>query len=112
MALMLSPLVYEVNSEKRRILHLSAVFACNFVNHLYTLSNEILQKNELDFEILRPLIMETAEKVQDAFPVDVQTGPAIRNDEQTITRHKELLDDMPELKDIYETLSKSIKKTH
>ncbi|MNR63913.1 hypothetical protein D3C85_1863800 [compost metagenome] len=56
--------------------------------------------------------METAEKVQDAFPVDVQTGPAIRNDEQTITRHKELLDDMPELKDIYETLSKSIKKTH
>lgn len=111
-ALMLSPLVYEVNSEKRRILHLSAVFACNFVNHLYTLSNEILQKNELDFEILRPLIMETAEKVQNAFPVDVQTGPAIRNDEQTITKHKELLNDMPELKDIYETLSKSIKKTH
>ncbi|AOM78322.1 Rossmann-like and DUF2520 domain-containing protein [Pedobacter steynii] len=111
-ALMLSPLVYEVNSEKRRILHLSAVFACNFVNHLYTLSNEILQRNELDFEILRPLIMETAEKVQNAFPVDVQTGPAIRNDEQTITKHKELLSNMPELKDIYETLSKSIKKTH
>lgn len=111
-AQMLSPLVYEVNSEKRRILHLAAVFACNFVNHLYALSKEILQKNDLDFEILRPLIMETAVKVQDAFPADVQTGPAIRNDEQTIIKHKELLKDMPQLEDIYETLSKSIKKTH
>lgn len=108
----LSTRVYEVNSEKRRILHLSAVFACNFVNHLYALSADILTKNDLDFELLRPLILETAQKVQHAYPVDVQTGPAIRNDEQTIIKHKELLSDMPELRDIYETLSKSIKKTN
>lgn len=111
-ALTLSPLVYEVSSAQRRILHLSAVFACNFVNHLYVIGQEILEKNNLDFEILRPLIMETALKVQDAFPVEVQTGPAIRNDEQTIIKHKELLADRPELRDLYETLSKSIKKTH
>lgn len=111
-ALQLSPRVYEVDSEKRKILHLSAVFACNFVNHLYGLGQQILEKNGLDFEMLRPLIMETAQKVQDAFPVDVQTGPAVRNDEQTILRHKELLTDLPELQEIYETLSKSIKKTH
>lgn len=110
-ALSLSPLVYEVNSAQRRILHLAAVFACNFSNHLYAIGQDILEKNQLDFEILRPLIMETAEKVQHAFPRDVQTGPAIRNDEQTLSKHKELLTGMPELQDLYETLSKSIKKT-
>lgn len=110
-ALQLSPLVYEVNSLQRRILHLAAVFACNFSNHLYAIGQEILEKNQLDFEILRPLIMETAEKVQHAFPRDVQTGPAIRHDEQTLLKHKELLTGMPELQVIYETLSKSIKKT-
>ena len=110
-ALQLSPLVYEVNSQQRRILHLAAVFACNFSNHLYAIGQEILEKNQLDFEILRPLILETAEKVQHAFPRDVQTGPAIRHDEQTLLKHKELLNGMPELQVIYETLSKSIKKT-
>lgn len=111
-ALKLSPLVYEVSSSQRRILHLAAVFACNFSNHLYAIGQDILEKNQLDFEILRPLIMETAEKVQHAFPREVQTGPAIRNDEQTLIKHKELLTGMPELQDLYETLSKSIKKTH
>lgn len=110
-ALQLSPLVYEVSSQQRRILHLAAVFACNFSNHLYAIGQEILEKNQLDFEILRPLILETAEKVQHAFPRDVQTGPAIRHDEQTLLKHKELLNGMPELQVIYETLSKSIKKT-
>ncbi|WP_316821427.1 Rossmann-like and DUF2520 domain-containing protein [Pedobacter gandavensis] len=111
-ALALSPLVYEVSSAQRRILHLAAVFACNFSNHLYAIGQDILENNELEFEILRPLILETAEKVQHAFPRDVQTGPAIRNDEQTLIKHKELLTGMPELQDLYETLSKSIKKKH
>ncbi|WP_214225583.1 Rossmann-like and DUF2520 domain-containing protein [Pedobacter sp. B4-66] len=104
--------VYEVNSEKRKILHLAAVFACNFVNHLYTLSDKIVEHFELDFEMLKPLIMETALKVQTELPINVQTGPAVRNDEQTMIKHQDLLISMPELKEIYQTLSKSIKKTH
>lgn len=106
----LSPLIYEVDSERRRILHLAAVFACNFVNHLYTLSDRVLQHNGLNFELLKPLIAETALKVQTQAPVTVQTGPAVRNDVETMAKHLDLLVDMPELKEIYQTLSSSIKK--
>ncbi|TKC08762.1 Rossmann-like and DUF2520 domain-containing protein [Pedobacter frigoris] len=108
----LTPMVYEVDSEKRRILHLAAVFACNFVNHMYMLSDELVKRHGLEFEMLKPLIMETAVKVQTESPITVQTGPAVRNDEKTLTRHLELLDQMPDLAQIYQTLSKSIKKTH
>ena len=107
----LSPLVYDVDSIQRKVLHLSAVFACNFVNHMYAIGADILEAAGLDFELLKPLIMETAAKVQHAEPNSVQTGPAIRGDEQTMNRHKELLADRPELVAIYETLSNSIKKT-
>jgi len=111
-AAMLSPLVYEVNSDDRKLLHLAAVFACNFTNHLYHLSAKILQQNQLSFDMLQPLIMETAAKVQTALPEGVQTGPAVRNDELTMHKHLELLKNMPELVDIYKTLSNSIKKTY
>lgn len=111
-AMKLSPLIYEVDTRKREILHVAGVFACNFVNHLYELSNQILKKNDLDFEMLRPLIMETASKVQEALPEDVQTGPAIRNDKKTILKHEELLKKTPHLQEIYKNLSNSIKKTH
>lgn len=104
--------VYEVNSEKRRVLHLSAVFACNFVNHLYGLGHRVLEKHNLEFEMLRPLIAETAEKVRDDFPENVQTGPAVRNDEETMTKHLALLEGNLQLQEIYQTLSNSIKKTH
>lgn len=107
----LSPLVYEVTSDQRNTLHLSAVFACNFVNHLYALGNQVLQDNGLDFEMLRPLILETAEKVQHDLPMNVQTGPAVRDDQQTILKHLELLEGKPHLQEIYQSLSKSIKKT-
>lgn len=111
-AMKLSPLIYEVDTRKREILHVAGVFACNFVNHLYELSNQILKKDDLDFEMLRPLIMETALKVQEALPEDVQTGPAARNDKKTILKHEELLKKTPHLQDIYKNLSNSIKKTH
>lgn len=111
LAQQLSTHIVEVNSEKRKILHLAAVFACNFTNHLYALADEVLKFNELDFAILRPLINETAAKVQHALPLAVQTGPAIRNDEQTIKKHEELLVEQPQLLEIYKTLSNSIKKT-
>lgn len=107
----LSTNVIEVNSEKRKILHLAAVFACNFTNHLYALAGEILKTNELEFEILRPLIAETAAKVQHSLPLEVQTGPAIRNDNETLKKHEELLTKQPALLEIYKTLSDSIKKT-
>lgn len=111
-AMKLSPAIYEVDTERRAILHVAGVFACNFVNHLYALSHNILKKNDLDFEMLRPLIMETALKVQEALPEHVQTGPAKRNDKATILKHEELLKSMPHLQEIYKNLSNSIKKTH
>jgi predicted short-subunit dehydrogenase-like oxidoreductase (DUF2520 family) len=109
---LISPLVSSVNSKQRKVLHLAAVFACNFSNHLYTLSNLILEQHELKFDLLKPLILETAEKVQNSLPEEVQTGPAVRNDEETMKKHMALLHGFPELQEIYEMLSKSIKKNH
>lgn len=107
----LSNNVKEIDSEKRKILHLAAVFACNFTNHMYALAEEILETNQLEFDIIRPLITETAHKVQQALPLQVQTGPAIRNDEETLKKHEELLMKHPQLLNIYKTLSNSIKRT-
>jgi predicted short-subunit dehydrogenase-like oxidoreductase (DUF2520 family) len=103
--------VYELDGEKRKVLHLAAVFACNFPNHLYALANKILNQNGLDFEIIRPLIAETADKVMSNLPENVQTGPAVRADESTLNKHLSMLTDMPELQNIYQTLSNSIKLT-
>lgn len=103
--------VYKLNGEKRKVLHLAAVFACNFPNHLYALANKILSQNDLDFEIIRPLIAETADKVMSNLPENVQTGPAVRADESTLNKHLSMLTDMPEVQNIYQTLSDSIKLT-
>jgi predicted short-subunit dehydrogenase-like oxidoreductase (DUF2520 family) len=102
--------VYRVDSEKRKILHLAAVFACNFPNYLYYAANQLLQQHDLDFNLLRPLILETAEKVQEHLPADVQTGPAIRRDEKTMTAHLQLLAGNADLQDVYEQLSQLIIK--
>lgn len=96
------------DSEKRKSLHVAAVFACNFSNHLYTVAGEILRDKGLDFDLLRPLIAETSEKVQHFFPEDVQTGPAVRRDESVINKHLTFLSDKPELKDLYKSLSQNI----
>lgn len=108
----LSNKVYELDGEKRKVLHLAAVFACNFPNHLYALANQILQQHNLDFDIVRPLIAETADKVMVNLPDNVQTGPAIRGDERTMDKHLKMLSNLPELQEIYQTLSNSIKITH
>lgn len=97
-------------SEKRRHLHLAAVFACNFVNHIYALADDILREEGIPFEVLLPLIDETAAKVHRLTPREAQTGPAIRYDENVINKHLAMLDKMPELKALYETLSRSIHK--
>ena len=102
---------YEVSSEQRKKLHLSAVFVCNFVNHLYAIGENICRENELPFEILQPLIRETAEKITDSSPLVSQTGPAIRNDRFTIETHLKLIDS-EENKEIYKLLTHAIQAAH
>lgn len=104
----LSELIYEISSEQRRYLHLAAVFACNFSNHMYALAADILRQHGLPFEIMLPLIDETASKVHELSPADAQTGPAIRYDENVINNHLELLSSQPEKRMLYEEISKSI----
>lgn len=101
--------VHIVASEQRKVLHLAAVFACNFTNHLLAVSQEITEANELKFDLLKPLIYETLEKgLNAAHPADVQTGPAIRKDAKILQKHEEMLEDDTELRELYRTLSKSI----
>ena len=107
----ISQTVVEIDSEKRKILHLAAVFACNFTNHLYALAEQLLNDNHLDFALIEPLIKETAQKVENASPISVQTGPAVRHDEKTIKEHEQLLISHPQLLEIYKIISNSIKKT-
>lgn len=98
-----------INSEQRKIIHLAAVVACNFVNHLYSISADILNKGNIPFDILKPLIIETANKIIDNDPHNVQTGPAVRNDTQIIEKHLRMLDD-DNLKNIYRLISDDIFK--
>lgn len=100
--------VREINSEQRRILHLAAVFACNFPNLLYIIAEHILHENNLDFDILLPLIKQTTLKITKDSPANLQTGPAIRNDMETIHKHLELLEDKPVYKEIYKLLTATV----
>jgi len=103
--------VYDVNSKQRQELHLAAVFVCNFVNHLYHIGHDICKEKKLPFDILRPLIKETADKINYKNPKEAQTGPAKRNDQSTIERHIQQLDD-PNYKELYRYLTTSIQKTY
>lgn len=100
--------VYDLTTEARKYLHLSAVFACNFVNHCYALSAELLEQHGLPFDVMLPLIDETARKVHELHPHDAQTGPAVRYDENVIRMQSALLAADPELQQIYELLSLDI----
>lgn len=99
--------VYLINGNQRKALHVSAVFVCNFANHLFTIGNTICVENNIPFEILQPLIKETAEKIQSLSPSEAQTGPAIRNDQKTIEKHIDFLTNENQ-KEIYKILTKSI----
>jgi predicted short-subunit dehydrogenase-like oxidoreductase (DUF2520 family) len=110
LAFAVSQNVYRVNSEQRKTLHLAAVFANNFPNYLYHVSHQLLVEKQLPFDLLRPLILETAEKVQEHLPASVQTGPAVRNDEKTMALHLEQLQENPDLQEIYKLLSQGIIK--
>jgi len=102
--------VNRISSGQRRVLHLAAVFACNFPNYLYDIARQLLEKDQMGFDLLKPLILETAQKIQNNLPADVQTGPAVREDEKTMTAHLQMIDNEPYLKQIYELLSQGIIK--
>ncbi|MEO6904628.1 MAG: Rossmann-like and DUF2520 domain-containing protein [Bacteroidia bacterium] len=102
--------IHKINSEQRKLLHLSAVFACNFSYYMYVIAEKLLSKNKLPFELLKPLIEETAMKIKDGSPAKMQTGPAVRNDKNTINAHLKLLNTDNNLKKIYKLLSESIIK--
>jgi predicted short-subunit dehydrogenase-like oxidoreductase (DUF2520 family) len=104
----LSGSVNQINSEERRTLHLAAVFTNNFVNHFYSIGAEILQDKKLDFDLLKPLIRETAAKVQTLQPFDAQTGPAKRNDQSIINAQLKMLHNKPEFQKIYSFATESI----
>jgi len=103
----ISDKIFEVTSEQRKSLHVSAVFVSNFVNHLYKIGSDICTEHNVPFEILKPLILETAKKIQVMEPNEAQTGPAKRNDTSTINKHLAILNDENQ-KEIYKILTKSI----
>ena len=103
----ISDSVYRIDSHQRKALHVAAVFVNNFTNHLYQLGNDICQENQVPFDILKPLILETAEKILTLSPEDAQTGPAKRNDISTIAAHESFLTNENQ-STIYKILTQSI----
>ncbi|MCG3167791.1 MAG: hypothetical protein POELPBGB_03586 [Bacteroidia bacterium] len=106
----ISPNTHFVSSENRKVLHLAAVFACNFTNHFYAIAEKILADKNLSLDILRPLIKETALQVMTKSPSQLQTGPAIRGDEKIMQQHLHYLSTQPELAELYKKISSSIIK--
>lgn len=108
LATSVSTCVRSLDSAQRRHLHLAAVFACNFANHCYALSAEVLRACGLPFSTMLPLIDETTAKVHQLHPLEAQTGPAVRFDAQVIKAQSRLLADRPQLQQVYDVMSRSI----
>ncbi|HPY82243.1 MAG TPA: DUF2520 domain-containing protein [Bacteroidales bacterium] len=108
----ISPHVSVANSQQRGIIHLSAVFACNFTNHMCTISEKMLKEQKIKFDVFKPLLRETFDKITRYSPFESQTGPAIRNDMQVINKHLDVLSEYPEIKEIYKAISTNIISTH
>lgn len=106
----LSKNVQYMNSEQREKIHVGAVIINNFVNHLAYISEQFLNNNNLDFNLLKPLLLETTQKIIESSPYDSQTGPARRNDTEIINKHLIQLSEKD--KNIYKVLSDSILKTY
>lgn len=105
----ISTIVYLVSSAERRVLHVAAVLACNFSNHLLALAKDVTDAEDLEFDLLKPLIRETVQKALTAeHPADVQTGPARRHDSQVIDAHLTYLRSRPAVAQLYELLTASI----
>ena len=103
--------IFVANSQERELIHIAAVFCCNFVNHLYHLSSMVVQQVGFDFNILAPLLIETAQKaISSGKPDKMQTGPAVRKDMNVLQKHADRLSFCPELQAIYKILSDNIGK--
>lgn len=102
---------YVLTDQQKSALHLAAVFANNFTNHMYTISEQITREHGVPFAALLPLIADTAQKVQHSLPQQNQTGPAIRHDEKTMTKHLNMLHDEV-WQQIYRLISSSIRQPH
>ena len=111
LAAMISNNVVEINSEQRKSLHLAAVFVNNFTNHLYYMGQQLCEENQIPFELLTPLIEETAKKIKKLPPFEAQTGPARRQDIGTMNSHMGRLK-KENHKKIYDLLTKSIQNTY
>jgi predicted short-subunit dehydrogenase-like oxidoreductase (DUF2520 family) len=109
-AIALSGNAQEINSDKRKHIHLAAVFACNFTNHMYTLAAKLLEQQGISYEVLLPLIAETARKINDLPPREAQTGPAVRFEMEVINKQLQMLNGEPAMQTIYKLLSQSIYK--
>lgn len=107
LASQLSRKVYVLDGSRRKLLHVAAVFACNFTNHMYDLSSRILQEYDIPFDVMLPLIDETVRKVHLMSPREAQTGPAVRYDQNVMHCHEQMLRD-ENMKRIYQLLSESI----
>jgi predicted short-subunit dehydrogenase-like oxidoreductase (DUF2520 family) len=110
-AMKLSNDVRVINSASRRIIHIAAVFACNFTNFMYSSADKILLEKKIPFDILKPLIIETAKKIISEKPSEVQTGPARRGDLKIMEKHLKMIDDK-DLRELYKIISKQIYKTY
>ncbi|MFZ1529133.1 MAG: F420-dependent NADP oxidoreductase [Ferruginibacter sp.] len=100
--------VNRANDEERIRLHLAAVIVSNFTNYMYSIAEDYCKKEKVDFNILKPLIMETAQRVMEHSPAEVQTGPAVRKDIQTMDKHLRLLVNYPKLRTTYLRITDSI----
>ena len=108
----ISSKVFDADSEARKRLHLASVFACNYVNHMFYIADEILKESSFDLSVLMPLINQTVEKVIKITPYDAQTGPARRGDSEVIDKHINMLFDKPNFENIYSSIANSIREVY
>ena len=108
LAVKLTGRVYAVDSEKRTYLHLAAVIASNFTNHMFAVAEKVMLERNLSFELLRPLIEETIAKALSMPPIQAQTGPAVRGNKQVLEKHMSMLEEHPEIRELYRVISESI----
>lgn len=102
------PNIYEIDDQQKSVLHVAAVFVNNFTNHLYHIGQQIAEDAAIDFAILKPLIRETMEKIEQHDPAEMQTGPAIRGDRETMEKHLQYLQKYPDWARLYRLISQGI----
>ncbi len=108
----ITPKIQYMTSQQRGILHLCAVLVNNFPNHLCAIADRLLTENNLQFDLLKPLITETYEKIINYSPFESQTGPAVRKDENVLEKHRKLLANHEDILEIYDKITNNIIQTH